>query len=895
MMKPEEESFHFRVKSELQHFLDQNAEIYTGNNIIRMDLHCHDYNSNVPDEILGRILNVPETWLPTKKLLRTLKKNGMDVFTITNHNNARSCFELLDKGHDILVGAEFSCVVPDYQVGIHVLTYGFTPSQEVRLNRLRKDVYAFIDFANEQNLPVVWAHPLYHYTKGGSPPMEFFNKMALVFERFEVINGQRDTWQNMLVKRWVESLSPEKISSISAELDLDPGRFCKEPFRKQMAGGSDSHMGIFSGLTGVQLFIPDLGERRKAAQLSELALEAIRDGRMLPFGGHNNSEKMMVAFLDYACQITLNSKDPGLVRILLHKGEPRQKITALVVSNAFAELRRHRVTMSFIKLFHESLTGNAPSFTRKLFMPAAYKPIFDETLKMAKVFRNDPSSAPETYARSIGLIYGMLCDILDKSLTVKFDSLKKKKKQEPLDLNRIISGFEMPSVLRSYITDSKQKRSNDGKSGNAPDLAAFLDGLSFPLLTNAVILGAHFTSARVMYNTRPMLREFSDELGCLQHPKRMLWLSDTWNDKNGVSMVLKAYLTEIQKNNLPIDIMVCSQDTVEEDHLIVVKPQSELEIPFYRDQKIRIPNLLEIHHKFLDGEYDRVICSTEGVMGLAALYIKQAYSVPAFFYLHSDWKTFTRKVLGFDRENQNRFIRLIRAFYKEFDGVFVLNNDHYNWLTSKKMALKKESVFQTAHWPGDQYKPLTPDKPGLFNIDRDIPVLLFAGRLSIEKGVMDLPEIYSEVKKSFPDVRMVIAGSGPAKDSLKTEMPDAIFLGWIDPSILPAVYSSASLLVLPSRFDTFSCVVIEAMSCGLPVIAYNCKGPKDIIQNGINGYLVSDKPEMIEGIKRFFSDRSIHKDFAEAALKRSTDYQAEPIVDELLSNVGLSRNLFPHT
>ena len=59
--------------------------------LLRIDLHCHDRNSDVPDETLGRLLRLPETWLPTKELVRTLRRHGSDAITITNHNNARSC------------------------------------------------------------------------------------------------------------------------------------------------------------------------------------------------------------------------------------------------------------------------------------------------------------------------------------------------------------------------------------------------------------------------------------------------------------------------------------------------------------------------------------------------------------------------------------------------------------------------------------------------------------------------------------------------------------------------------------------------------------------------------------------------------------------------------------
>lgn len=871
--------FNQQIKSDLEHFNDRNASLYSTLDVLKIDLHCHDHNSNVPDEILGRILNVPETWLPTKKLLATLSKHGMDAVTITNHNNGRSCFDLLDKGTDVLVGGEFTCMVPDFQVGIHVLTYGFSPSQETMLNRYRKNLYAFLDYTLANDLPTTWAHPLYHYKKDGSPSNDFFKKMALVFQRFEVLNGQRDSWQNMLVKSWIESLDEEKIIQISQETGLDPGRFCREPFRKYMAGGSDSHMGIFSGLTGVCLNVPDLQEKRKTLPLSVLALDAIRNNQMAAFGGHNNSEKMMITFLDYVCQIALHSKDPGLMRILLHKGEPKQKITAIIAANGFAELRQHKVTMRFIKVFHDSLTGTKPHFAKRWLLAQAYKPIFDKAADMAKVYKTSPANAVESYSNSVGEIYGMLSDILDKRLSHKIEGLRKKGSGSDLDLNNLVSKFELPAILRSYLGEEEGKASNT---------AGFLDGLSFPFLASSVILSAHFTSARVMYNKRPMLDAFSKELGYLEHPKRLLWLTDTWNDKNGVSVFLKSFLLEIQAANLPIDIMICSDTVPEEDHLIVIKSQSEVNIPFYQDQKIRIPNLLDIHHKFLVGEYDRVMCSTEGIMGLAALYLKSAYTVPAYFYVHSDWKTFTKQVLGFNKENQNRFIRLIRAFYKEFDSVFVLNSDHLKWLTSKKMALDKSIVFQTAHWPGIQFKPMKSSKPCLFNIDEKSPVILFAGRLSVEKGVMDLPLIYLAIKEEIPDIKMVIAGSGPAEKELKKLMPQATWLGWRDPITLPEIYSSADILLLPSRFDTFSCVVVEAMACGLPVIAYNSKGPKDIIQNGISGYLVSDKEAMIEKVKDFFNNPSKHSEMPAAALKRSGEYNAEPIISDLLVKTGLT-------
>jgi len=91
---------------------------------------------------------------------------------------------------------------------------------------------------------------------------------------------------------------------------------------------------------------------------------------------------------------------------------------------------------------------------------------------------------------------------------------------------------------------------------------------------------------------------------------------------------------------------------------------------------------------------------------------------------------------------------------------------------------------------------------------------------------------------------------------------------------------------LPSKFDTFCNVVLEALSCGLPVIAYNKKGPKDIIINNECGYLVKTMDEMGEKTIDFLS--SISKEvFTEAAIKRAKDYNSQSIIRELLDSVEI--------
>lgn len=886
MTKPNRTLYNSVIK-ELETFLNENSKIFPKENTLTIDLHCHDYNSDTPDELIGRILSVPETWIKSETLIDTLKLHNCNAYTITNHNNARSCYELQDKGFDILTGAEFSCKVPDYEIGIHVLTYGFTPEQESKLNKLRSDIYKFQQYTYENDLPTIWAHPLYHYSSKGVPPLEFFDKMSLIFERFEVLNGQRDSWQNMLVKKWIDTLSPELLEEHSKKFNIKPQQYCRNPYNKVMTGGSDSHMGMFAGLSGSRIYVPNLNERLKNETKSNLILESLKKGLIAPYGSHNDTEKMTITFLDYFCQLGINMKDPGLMRLLLHKGNAKMKLLAFALSNGFQELKRHKTTMKFLNLFHDCFSGKVPSKTKKLLVPKTYKQIFNNAVDIAMIRNKDPEKTMETVTRSIRFIYKNLNEILVERLFKKINNLQNDYNLDNLSPSELIECLELPSHLRGFF---EPKGNNNSKVPVSFDLEKFFDGLPFPLLASTVILGSAFTSAKVMYNSRPLLKQFSNRLGALKHPERILWLTDTYEDSNGVSMVLKLMLQEIKKRNLPIDILVCSNTIEPDDHLIVVPALGEFKLPFYEQQPIRIPNILDIFKVYQEGEYDRIFCSTEGPMGLISLLLKNAFSVPAHFYIHTDWIMFAKKVLQLERSNLDRVRRMLRAFYKCFDSLFVLNSDQYKWLTSNSMGFNDKNVFLTAHWVNDYFKPKNTKKSEIFGVNDSDPVILFSGRVSEEKGVLELPSIYKKLKTQIPNVKLVIAGKGPAENELQKLLPEAIYLGWVDHKELPDIYSSADLLVLPSRFDTFGCVVLEALSCGLPVVAYKTKGPKDIINHGRNGYLVKNKTEMISSIIEFINSNTNKDEFKKEAIRGASEYTSDIILKDLLQNVNPALN-----
>ncbi len=876
-------AFKREVTHELRKFVAQQRQQYPEEELLKIDLHCHDHNSDKPDELIGRILNVPETWLATNKLVNVLKHNGTEALTITNHNNATSCWTLKEEGVDVLVGAEFTVTIPEYGFFIHVLTYGFSKDQENKLNELRRDLYKFLAYCKTNNIPTIWAHPLYNYYTKNTPDFDFFFKLSLLFERFEILNGQRETWQNLLVKHWIERLTPNTIDVLAEKYGINPHLYCHDPYSKSFSGGSDSHMGIFAGTTGSYLHVPNLNLRRKDTPLSVLALEAIKAGKIIPYGEYVKHEKLTISFLDYFCQVAMYHNEPGLMRILLHNGTPNEKLLSFAITNVVTELRQHKVTMNFVKMFHDSMQGKAPNFAKKLFVSKAYKPVFKELVKMASVSKQPANTKAQAYHQIVLRMADKLSELFYARLEKKINETGAAKLSSK-NINSVLDNIELSSDIRNYLGNGKDKK----KKSKQLNILDFLDGLSFPLLSSSIILAANYTSAKVLFNHRDLLNRFADRLGVLQHPKRLLWLTDTFDDNNGVSMVLQQFHTVIKERNLPIDILVCS-DTIEpDDHLYVVKPRIEFAHPVYENQPIRIPDYMEVHNLFDHHEYDRILCSTEGPMGMAALYLKNAFSVKASFYVHTDWVMFGKKVLKLNAKNLGLVRRLLRSYYKCFDHLFVLNTDHYNWLTSSSMGFKQENVSITAHWIDDKkFAPRLANAQDVFGVQPDEKVLLFVGRISEEKGVMQLPQIYKKIKKKVPNVRIAIIGSGPMEKELRKEIPDGIFKSWLHHDELPNVYSAADLLVFPSKFDTFSCVVLESMSCGLPVIAYETKGPKDIIDNEKNGLLVSNKSDMVKSAVSYLQNKRMQGKLKLNAIKKSNAYNKAQILSQFLYDVGL--------
>lgn len=125
--------------------------------------------------------------------------------------------------------------------------------------------------------------------------------------------------------------------------------------------------------------------------------------------------------------------------------------------------------------------------------------------------------------------------------------------------------------------------------------------------------------------------------------------------------------------------------------------------------------------------------------------------------------------------------------------------------------------------------------------------IMYAGRIDREKGLFDLVECGRYVCNEMNNVYFILAGNGRDLSKLKQKTKKIglqnkfKFLGQVDKNQLVKLYQNASIFVLPSYHEGLPGVILEAMSCGLPVITTDVRGNRDLISNGKNGIIVSSR------------------------------------------------------
>jgi glycosyltransferase involved in cell wall biosynthesis len=170
------------------------------------------------------------------------------------------------------------------------------------------------------------------------------------------------------------------------------------------------------------------------------------------------------------------------------------------------------------------------------------------------------------------------------------------------------------------------------------------------------------------------------------------------------------------------------------------------------------------------------------------------------------------------------------------------------------------------------------------DIKRPVP-LIYVGRFSKQKDIDSLLRIWEIVHQKHPDWRLDIYGEGELKEHYLTiiQSMNANIHVYNPTADIMEVYREHSILLLTSLYEPFGLVLPEAMSCGLPVVAFDCPyGPADIITDEVDGYLIADRniDLFAQRVGQLISDYDLRVKMGKAGIASSKRYLASRIMPQ---------------
>ncbi len=164
------------------------------------------------------------------------------------------------------------------------------------------------------------------------------------------------------------------------------------------------------------------------------------------------------------------------------------------------------------------------------------------------------------------------------------------------------------------------------------------------------------------------------------------------------------------------------------------------------------------------------------------------------------------------------------------------------------------------------------------------------GRYDYQKGFDKLIVIWSKVHQQYPDWKLDIFGKGPLEAQLRSQIRGLGMENTV--RLCPPVrdiekeYCQSGLLVMTSRYEGLPMTLLEAQACGLPMVAYACKcGPKDIIRDGENGFLIAegDKEMMVARLVQLMESKDLRQKMGASAKEMSANFTEDKVMQQWLN------------
>jgi len=224
------------------------------------------------------------------------------------------------------------------------------------------------------------------------------------------------------------------------------------------------------------------------------------------------------------------------------------------------------------------------------------------------------------------------------------------------------------------------------------------------------------------------------------------------------------------------------------------------------------------------------------LLGHRAVTLARRLDVPVVASVHTRFETYFRYYgLAF---LEPLVVAGLRRFYRRCDAIFAPSESMAQLLREQRMnfdvGIWTRGIDREIFNPGRR----DPAWRRSLGIGDDVPVIGFAGRLVMEKGLDVFSDSIDRLEQRQVRHQVLVVGEGPARNWFEKRLPNAIFVGFQRGGDVGRAIASMDMLFNPSMTETFGNVTLEAMAVGIPVVAAIATGSQSLVDDGRTGRLI---------------------------------------------------------
>jgi len=789
-------------------------------------------------------MGTPESFVEPEEIYRNARQKGMDFVTISDHNCIRGALEIAHLP-GTFISNEVTTYFPENGSKVHILVSGINEEQFRMIQELRADIYRLQEYLMGENIVCSVAHVLYRVN--GRLSIDQFERLLLLFPRFELINGSRDRRAADLLAAILGSLTAEMIEAMSNRQEIEP--YGPQPWKKVTTAGSDDHSGTYtaSAFTKTPL-AANVDEYLAYLRRGEHEAEGVCGGSVLM--GHAFYH---IAYSYYQARFVRDNKSgrPTLVgqlfeRLLKTPTEPstgwslKGLATRFFVSRQVSRLSEteRQLVADFRRLF----AGQTEQQTAQ--------PLMDDR----RTFR----------------IACHISHVLGYSFLQRFVEFARQ--------GKLMESLQTVASLAPVALSM------------APYLAAFSTQHKDEPFHKAI--AAHFPAAA-------HLRRNSDSKA---------WITDTYAEVNGVSRTIQVLAETARRTGRKLVVLASMDQAAEAENLPDTRvgpgrgressqgsrigskvdlknfpPVGTFPLPEYESQTLAFPPFLEVVEYVERHRFNELIISTPGPMGLTGLAAARLLGLRTTGIYHTDFVQYVRHLTQ-DDDLADLTWQYMRWFYEQCTTILVPTETYRRQLIDNGFEASKLDVMargvDTQLFHPSKALPTFFDRYGQSNRFH----FLYVGRISKEKNVDALIDAFDEVVRRGCQASLLFVGDGPHRRQLETRCRDRsiAFTGILEGEELARAYASSDCMVFPSTTDTFGNVVLEAHASGLPVIVTDVGGPAEIVGRHASGLVVdlSQPRALADAMEKIILDADLRRELRSRGLHNAAESKWENVLAE---------------